>query len=436
METPVHPIAELLKNSGIISVCSANNYVLRAAIRHAKKSGSMALIEATCNQVNQQGGYSGMRPCDFARLVFSLAVEESLPAECIVLGGDHLGPLPWKQLPAEKAMQNACDMVREYAEAGFTKLHIDTSMYLLEDDETAPLPTVIAAKRCTKLVTAAMEAYAMRLDSVPGAQKPVFVVGSEVPVPGGQIVHEEKVHPTDAGDFINTVEIYRDEFEKQGLCWQDVIAFVVQSGVEFCDDFIVPYSSEDARELRETLKRYDGLVFEAHSTDYQTESSLKNMVGDGFKILKVGPELSFAFREALILLLKIEETVLEEHPELYHTRLLDLLMANMDKNQAFWKPYYRGSFGEIAFKKLYSFSDRCRYYLTGKDIQEAIGHLFSNLNYAGIPLSLLSLYMPKQYERVRKGMLQADTHDLVTDRICDVLERYGVAVGSTHIGAD
>ncbi len=41
------------------------------------------------------------------------------------------------------------------------------------------------------------------------------------------------------------------------------------------------------------------LAFEAHSTDYQGRQPLRELVEDGFAILKVGPELTFALREAL-----------------------------------------------------------------------------------------------------------------------------------------
>ena len=53
-------------------------------------------------------------------------------------------------------------------------------------------------------------------------------------------------------------------------------------------------------------------VFEAHSTDYQTPSALRNLVRDGFAILKVGPALTFAFREAVFGLAAIERTLVEK----------------------------------------------------------------------------------------------------------------------------
>ncbi len=104
---------------GIYSVCSAHPWVLRAAMQQAKASGGPLLIEATSNQVNQFGGYTGMQPADFYRSVFDLAQQEQFSAERLILGGDHLGPNPWQHLPAAEAMAHAETMVAAYAAAGF-----------------------------------------------------------------------------------------------------------------------------------------------------------------------------------------------------------------------------------------------------------------------------------------------------------------------------
>jgi tagatose-1,6-bisphosphate aldolase non-catalytic subunit AgaZ/GatZ len=87
---------------GITSVCSAHPVVLRAALRHGAQPGRTVLIEATCNQVNHRGGYTGMVPADFAALVARIAAEEGCPMEQVILGGDHLGPNPWRDQPAER----------------------------------------------------------------------------------------------------------------------------------------------------------------------------------------------------------------------------------------------------------------------------------------------------------------------------------------------
>jgi D-tagatose-bisphosphate aldolase class II non-catalytic subunit len=113
---------------GVTSVCSAHPVVIEAALRLAQETGQPALIEATCNQVNQEGGYTGMTPADFRAFVEAIAAKVGLDARRVILGGDHLGPNPWKALPAEEAMARAETMIAAFAEAGFTKLHLDTSM--------------------------------------------------------------------------------------------------------------------------------------------------------------------------------------------------------------------------------------------------------------------------------------------------------------------
>ena len=127
-------LAQLLGNRalpgtrGITSVCSAHPLVIEAALRRGKSESAAVLIEATCNQVNQEGGYTGMTPADFRRFVEEIAARIAFPAEQLILGGDHLGPNPWKALPAEEALARAEAMIAAYVDAGFRKIHLDTSM--------------------------------------------------------------------------------------------------------------------------------------------------------------------------------------------------------------------------------------------------------------------------------------------------------------------
>ena len=118
---------------GIYSVCSANEYVIRSAIAYGKAHKIPVLIEATANQVNQFGGYTGMEPKDFAHWIETLAGEMGMPMNNIILGGDHLGPLVWRKENADTAMEKAETLVRLFVEAGFKKIHIDTSMPLGTD---------------------------------------------------------------------------------------------------------------------------------------------------------------------------------------------------------------------------------------------------------------------------------------------------------------
>ena len=99
---------------GIYSVCSAHPLVLEAAMRLAKRTGSLALVEATSNQVNQDGGYTGMVPTDFRERLLAIASAVGLPRERVVLGGDHLGPNAWQSQPCATALQKAGVMVAQY----------------------------------------------------------------------------------------------------------------------------------------------------------------------------------------------------------------------------------------------------------------------------------------------------------------------------------
>jgi D-tagatose-1,6-bisphosphate aldolase subunit GatZ/KbaZ len=133
MKHPIQKILEKRKTGervGIYSACSAHPYVLQAVIKRAKETNSVAVIESTANQVNQFGGYTGMLPADFADMVKTIVKKNDFPIENLILGGDHLGPLIWTNEEAESAMKKSEELVRQYVMAGYTKIHIDTSMKL------------------------------------------------------------------------------------------------------------------------------------------------------------------------------------------------------------------------------------------------------------------------------------------------------------------
>ncbi len=124
---------------GVTSVCSAHPLVIEATLRHALARGQeFALIEATSNQVNQDGGYTGMVPADFRDFVHRIAAQVGFPIARLVLGGDHLGPNAWTRLPAAEAMAKAEVMVADYVRAGFRKIHLDCSMSCADDPVPVP----------------------------------------------------------------------------------------------------------------------------------------------------------------------------------------------------------------------------------------------------------------------------------------------------------
>ncbi len=427
-----HPLLDILKNqkkgipSGICSVCSANEYVLEAAIERAKVGNKNVLIEATANQVNQFGGYTGMKPNDFRDFVYTIADKVKFPKEQIILGGDHLGPLTWKNENESEAMDKAKELIRQYVLAGFTKIHLDTSMHLLDDCKDAPLDPKIIAQRGAMLCAAAEEAFLKLKAQNSGALPPVYVVGSEVPVPGGSEENEELVQVTKPYDFVETVNVFCQEFKNFNLesAWKRVIAVVVQPGVEFSDDAVHEYKRNEAKELCHALSGYDNLVFEGHSTDYQTAALLKQMVEDGIAILKVGPALTFALREGLFMLSYIEHELLKGKAGVELSGFIETLDKVMVEKPGNWEKYYHGDELQKRFSRKYSMSDRCRYYLPDPKVNESIEKLLSNLESADIPLTLISQFMPVQYAKIREGKLNKNAKALLKDKVVNVLDDY------------
>ena len=409
--------------NSIVSVCSAHPFVLEAALENAKESSDYALLESTCNQVNQYGGYSGMRPSEFYRLAHEVAARVGFSKERLILGGDHLGPYPWRHENSSNAMDLARTMVREYVRAGFRKLHIDASMALGDDrsESGRRLDPGLAAERCAELCATAEDA---RCDGKNDA--PLYVIGTEVPVPGGTSEDTGPPEVTQVSDLDDMITSSRSAFQRRGLgsAWERVIAVVVQPGVEFGGERIFGYERERTRALCAALSRYPELAFEGHSTDYQQANHLNQMASDGFAILKVGPALTNAFREAVFLLSHIETEIFANDHATEMARLPEALERAMLARPGHWRPYYHGDDHAIRFARAYSFSDRSRYYWSEETVQQALRRLFSNLRTKAIPLPLISQYFPAQYWRLRQGVALSDPETLVRDKIKDVLRTY------------
>lgn len=373
------------------------------------------MLEATSNQCNQYGGYTGMTPADYMSMVRRLADEEGYPMQQLTLGGDHLGPLISCHKPEREAMQDAADMIRAYTAAGFGKIHIDTSMRLGDDDPMKPLEPEVCARRAAELAQVVRETCCGLSD----LELPDLVVGSEVPVPGGSLVHEDSVTPTAPREIARQIAAFRKAFAQKGLPFEQVVGFVAQPGVEFGDDFVNSYDPDRAAGLVAQMRSCPDLVLEGHSTDYQTRESLFNMVRDGVAILKVGPALTFALREALMLVQQVSR-----HLGMNVDFVAELEKAMLADNR-YWRSYYNGTERETAYKRLFSFSDRCRYYLPEPYVEQTVQALL--MQCGSLPPALLSLYFPRQYTKYRNGQLLNDAFSVVFDRIGDVLDDYAFA---------
>ena len=413
---------------GLYSICSANPFVLEAAMLQARADGSAVCIESTSNQVNPEGGYTGQTPADFVSFVREIARAMDFPFARVLLGGDHLGPFPWQDQDARTAMDKARETVRDYVLAGYAKIHLDASMRCA-DDPPGPLADATVTERASELCAVAEEAAGRRTASAP---LPLYVIGTEVPVPGGEQEAVAELLATKVEDAERTLALHRTAFARRGLegAWPRVVGLVVQPGVEFGDTTVFAYDRSRIVALKRFIADTDGIVFEAHSTDYQTGSALRALVEDHFAILKVGPALTFAFREAVFALAEIEREWLSGRKGAVVSDLRNVLEHVMLEKPGHWQRYYHGDAEALRIARSFSLSDRIRYYWAQPAVAEALRHLLANLTAHPAPSSLLSQYLPEPNGAPRRDRIQAEPRNLIRAKVREVTETYARACGT------
>lgn len=403
------------KSIGLPCFCTANELVLRSIFLYAKDRQVPVVIEATCNQVNQEGGYTGMNALDFFNWITSLSAEYGVSSDNIILGGDHLGPNPWRHLPPEDAMEKAEVLVKEYAAAGFRKIHLDASMSCGGE----PTPSFeLVAQRAARLCKIAEE-------HSPHREELFYIIGTEVPIPGGETDDMDELAVTSVQRLNDTIETHREAFEREGLShvWPKIVSVVTQPGVDFSHTAVHRFAPEKAGQLATAINGIDNLSFEAHSTDYQPTDALAELVNKHFFFLKVGPELTFKMREAVFSLLQIEEHIIGEQDRSGLKQAIDHAMSD---NSDHWTPYYRGDEDVVEQLKYFSYSDRIRYYWTVPGVRQALDKLFSNLNSKALPETIVSQY----FQDRDFGTLGVPAEQLAADHIAQCIGRYYKACGN------
>ncbi len=404
------------------AVCSSHPVVLETALLQAAADGSELLIEATCNQVNQDGGYTGMSPAGFVDYVRGLARKTGFSEDRLFIGGDHLGPHAWRNETAAPAMEKAQKLVRDCVAAGYAKIHLDAGMPLADDD-SGSLPMELSAARAALLCRAAENARSERWRNT---DWPVYVIGAEAPTPGGSLENGVQVPVTAPEAVADFLEICRRHFFRAGLedAWQRVTAMVVQPGVDFGNRCFAPYDGEKCAALSRCHDQLPHrMTFEIHGTDFQSPDALTRMVTDHFALLKTGPALTFAFREAVFGLARIESEWLGDRKGVVISDFRRVIDDQMLKTPKYWKSHFTETGPDAAWQRAFGFLDRIRYYWTYSAVESALSRLIANLS-DPIPLPLISQYLPESYAAVVSGALANDPMSMIRHRIRSALLPY------------
>lgn len=367
----------------IPSVCTAHPDALLASLTLAQTLDQPIVVEATSNQVNQDGGYTGLRPADFISFVKDIASRAGVSHDRILFGGDHLGPQAWRKLPAAQALEKAHVMVAEYAAAGFTKIHLDCSEGCA--GEPAQLSDSLTATRSAALAATA-------LSHAPDPAKILFVIGTEVPPPGGARADDHgDIPPTMPQSARATLDAHRQAFTALGLPLDQIGGLVVQPGVEFSpmDVHHLPLGRDP--HLLDALTDWPGVCLEAHSTDYQHAEAYPRLAELGFAFQKVGPALTFAWREALYAL----DAIRAQNGWANGPTLADSMEQVMLAQPEYWQGHSHGATADPRTERHFGLADRIRYYWPVPAAQRAVEGLFADLGDKRLPDPLLSAHFSR-----------------------------------------
>ncbi|WP_435231746.1 class II D-tagatose-bisphosphate aldolase non-catalytic subunit [Pseudopelagicola sp. nBUS_20] len=394
----------------IPSVCSAQPDVLRASLKWAERIDRPIVIEATSNQVNQEGGYTNNTPIKFVNYINALIDECDVDRERVTLGGDHLGPQVWRDLPAKFAMKKARILVADYVSAGFQKIHLDCSEGCA--GEVAQLSDEVAAKRTATLASVCEDAA--QHSSL------LYVIGTEVPPPGGARIDESgDILATSPEAALATLAAHENAFVKLGLVdlKSQIAGLVVQPGVEFAPMHVhhMPLDRDPA--LRDVMMGWPGLCLEAHSTDYQKPRVFGRLADLGFAFQKVGPALTAAYRQALYAL----EAALDISGE--STGLIKVMDKLMAQEPRYWQKHYAQN-NRVA--RHVGLSDRIRYYWPYPAAQQAVARLRDKVNARTLPDPLLwQVFAPNVLDRAEQ-LQGSQVQRLIDAQIEITLDPYDV----------
>ena len=355
-------IKKLIKKKALPSFCTSNLDVLKIILFYSKKNNLPCLIECTSNQVNQFGGYTNKTPKQFSKEIIKIAQKIKLRKKNLLLGGDHLGPLPWVKKILKTSLKNSVNLINNFLDSNYCKIHIDTSVKCL-DDKSINHDKIFERTK-----------HILQNTKIKKKINKIFlVIGSEVPLSGSN----------DRGLItITTNSRIKKEVEKfkqlLNTLFKKKLSFglVVEPGMRYLDYKISkPELSNFSNKKNFSIK--NNFVFEAHSTDYQNLKVLKNLTKNNFKFLKVGPELTFQYSRSLLYMEKIEEKLIKEKKSNFENQILNVML----NNNKYWKDYYKTK--NIKLRKkliLNSKLDRMRYYFNNKRIIRSIKILKRNTN--------------------------------------------------------
>lgn len=352
-------INKILKKNALPSFCTGNIDVLNSIMLFCHLNKLPCLIECTSNQVNQKGGYTKKTPKKFIKQIFDLRRKIKLNKNQLFLGGDHLGPLPWKSEKKNIALRNSINLIESFLKEKFCKIHIDTSIKCKDDNF---LNNEIILQRTKDI---------LKNSKIKKKIKNKFIViGSEVPLSGSG--DSKKIVLTNSTQIQKESLKFRQILRELNLKNNTKFGLVVEPGMKYMHTSIKkPNLKKFTDKMKFSVR--NNFVFEAHSTDYQPLSVLRKLTQNNFKFLKVGPELTYHYSRSLFYMQSLEVRFSFKK----RSDIKNKILNTMKNNKKYWKNYYLSEKSKLL---LNSNLDRMRYYLNFKSVESSINILKENVN--------------------------------------------------------
>lgn len=374
-ETLLKSIDELERKTGvrrtIFAVCPNSTSVISAAFRAAKRNNAPIYFAATLNQIDCDGGYTGMTQSEFTRLL-QFEAEKVNFTGCSIVAIDHGGPwLKDKQRLEKWSTQEAMNGVKKSFEAavlaGYDLIHVDPTVDInVPKGQTIDIHLV--ASRTVELID-----HVERFRKAHAIAPISYEVGTEE-VHGGL---------ADEHTFDTFISDLKSGLMKVGLVdvWPCFIVGKVGTDLD-----TTVFDGEVARRLTAKVRPL-GSYIKGHYTDGVNNPEEYPLCGMG--AANVGPEFTMSEYEALAELESVEQRLDGEGKIALRSNITETLIRLVrDSNR--WQKWLHADEQGAAFealtaeRRLWLVETGCRYIWQNPEALAARAQLYSNLNRVGI----------------------------------------------------
>jgi D-tagatose-1,6-bisphosphate aldolase subunit GatZ/KbaZ len=355
----------------IFAACPNSLAVIRAALKSAKRCNAPVKFAATLNQVDLDGGYTGLTPSEFVKTVHLHARNLNVTSP-IIIAIDHGGP--WlkdlhksEKWPYAKTMEAVAKSFEAAIEAGYDLIHVDPTVDItLAGDKNISIATV--AERTVELIRHAEES---RLNN--GYPRISYEVGTEE-VHGGL---------ADINIFREFLELLKMGLGQNGLSdvWP---CFIV--GKVGTDLHTSTFDPVVAKQLSEIAGRYGSLI-KGHYSDNVTNPEAYPESGMG--AANVGPEFTELEYNGLMELEEIQRSLFAKGKISKPVSIREILWESVIRSGRWRKwlqpdenpeDFYANSFE----RQEWFIKTGCRYIWEDPEVVSARAQLYGNLSVHGI----------------------------------------------------